>query len=65
VTLLSGDSTFTVEVRDDGRGMPENEIRRSGLANLADRATLAKGRFDVKSAPREGTVVTWQIPLTE
>ncbi|HEY7136555.1 MAG TPA: GAF domain-containing protein [Acidimicrobiia bacterium] len=65
VVLLAGDAMFTVEVRDDGCGMPENEIRRSGLANLADRATIAKGHFDVKSAPGEGTVVKWQIPLAD
>ncbi|WSA42679.1 ATP-binding protein [Streptomyces sp. NBC_01808] len=63
VVLTVTDGTATLSVRDDGVGMPRGG-RRSGLANLADRAERLGGRFSV-TAPREGgTCVTWWVPLT-
>jgi signal transduction histidine kinase len=50
-------------VRDDGRGMPTEPGRQSGLANLADRAERWGGRFAVDSAPGDGTTLTWTAPL--
>ncbi|MEO3845492.1 MULTISPECIES: GAF domain-containing protein [unclassified Streptomyces] len=63
VVLTVTDGTTTLSVQDDGVGMPRGG-RRSGLANLADRAEKLGGRFSV-TAPREGgTCVTWSVPLT-
>ncbi|MEO3848278.1 GAF domain-containing protein [Streptomyces sp. B8F3] len=63
VVLSVTDGTATLSVRDDGVGMPRGG-RRSGLANLADRAEKLGGRLSV-AAPREGgTCVTWSAPLT-
>ena len=50
-------------VRDDGRGMPEQAIRKSGLANLAQRATDVGGSFAVGPGPAGGTELTWRAPL--
>lgn len=62
VVLAVTDGTATLSVQDDGVGMPSGG-RRSGLANLADRAERLGGRLSV-AAPREGgTRVTWSVPL--
>ncbi|MFF0545895.1 GAF domain-containing sensor histidine kinase [Nocardia thailandica] len=53
----------TVEVSDDGIGLPEELIRRSGLANLAARAASVGGTFAVHARPDGGTTLTWSAPL--
>ena len=53
---------LVLEVADDGVGMP-GDPRRSGLANIADRASRHRGRMELDSASGEGTVVRWIIPL--
>ena len=63
VVLEVGDDVRLV-VRDDGRGMPETSVPRSGLANLAKRATEVGGSFDVGAGPDgEGTELIWCAPL--
>jgi signal transduction histidine kinase len=51
-----------VVVADDGEGIPDEQTRRSGLANLERRATELGGHFRVESGP-EGTTLTWAVPL--
>lgn len=48
-------------VADDGRGMGE-ATRRSGLANLVDRATVLGGTCRITSAPGAGTRIEWSVP---
>src|SRR5664280_2273436 len=48
-----------VVVADDGTGLPPRLERRSGLANLAERAIRDGGALDLSPAPRGGTVLTW------
>jgi signal transduction histidine kinase len=50
-----------VEVTDDGDGMKES-TRRSGLANLEQRAVRRGGRFSLDSG-RHGTRLYWAVPL--
>jgi signal transduction histidine kinase len=50
-------------VRDDGKGMPDESGRRSGLANIAERANRWHGTCDVDTAAGSGTTVTWAVPL--
>lgn len=50
-----------VRVRDDGSGIPDH-VSRSGLANLAERARLRGGSFDIDTSPA-GTVLHWRAPL--
>lgn len=62
VALTVTDGTATLSVQDDGVGMPQNG-RRSGLANLADRAEKLGGRLSVAAPRQGGTSVTWSVPL--
>jgi signal transduction histidine kinase len=62
VVLEVGDAVQLV-VRDDGRGLPAEESRRSGLANLAQRAALMGGELRVAARPDGGTEVVWTAPL--
>ncbi len=52
-----------IEVADDGTGLPAGG-RRSGLANLAERAVRRGGRFSAVADPAGGgTRVVWDVPL--
>lgn len=51
-----------VKVTDDGIGF-KNPPRRSGLANMEDRARRLGGTWSVSSGPGEGTCVVWAVPL--
>ena len=52
----------TLTVIDDGVGIPAKG-RRSGLANLAERAQQLGGRFSVDPGAAGGTVLVWSVPL--
>jgi signal transduction histidine kinase len=60
---LTASDRVTLEIVDDGVGMPSATTRRSGLANLAQRAESLGGDFEVQSEPGRGTRVTWRVPL--
>jgi signal transduction histidine kinase len=62
VTVRVSASDLTVEVGDDGRGVP-SDVQRSGLNNLRDRATRLGGTFDLRSNTPTGTVLRWCVPL--
>ncbi|GGB34603.1 histidine kinase [Flexivirga endophytica] len=57
------DSSLRVTVADDGNGAAPGP-RRSGLANLADRAHARGGSLVVEPALPHGTVLRWSIPLS-
>jgi two-component system, NarL family, sensor kinase len=68
---VAGDGeTATLVVSDDGRGFSSESLtaRRDeghlGLTLVADLAAEAGGRLDVDSAPRRGTRVRMELPLT-
>lgn len=63
VVLTVTDGRATLSVQDDGVGMPPDG-RRSGLANLADRAERLGGQMSVMAPRAGGTRVTWSVPLT-
>jgi signal transduction histidine kinase len=60
--LLEVDESVRLEVRDDGRGLSD-EGRRSGLANLAERARAVAGTFAAAPLPDGGPQVTFPAPL--
>jgi signal transduction histidine kinase len=69
MTRLEG-SDFLVEVRDDGRGFDTDAVaargRRSfGLQFMRERAELIGARFEVRSKPDGGTIVSLAIPIGE
>jgi signal transduction histidine kinase len=50
-------------IKDDGKGMPKDIERRSGLANITERASQWHGTCDINTAPGNGTSITWSVPL--
>ncbi|MGH6657951.1 MAG: hypothetical protein ACRDVE_22405, partial [Actinocrinis sp.] len=50
-------------VVDDGVGIPRDG-RRSGLANMRERAEQLGGAFSVQPGQGGGTVLTWTAPTT-
>lgn len=61
VTLRVEDE-LTVEVTDDGCGMPP-AVTASGLNNLRVRAAEVGGSLQLSPAPGGGTVLRWSAPL--
>ncbi len=61
VTVEAG-RDLVVVVRDNGSGM-QDSTRRSGLANLAERARQLGGTLHVGAADGGGTELRWQVPL--
>ena len=56
---------LTVDIVDNGCGMPVDNPRRSGLANMSYRAEQVGGRCEITSPPEGGTRVRWTAPLTD
>jgi signal transduction histidine kinase len=55
---------LTVLVRDNGRGI-EDTGRRSGLANMAERAEQLGGELRLARAEGGGTELEWRVPVPE
>lgn len=53
---------LSLKVIDNGVGIPEDG-RRSGLANLANRASRLGGSFQVGRSDGKGTRLEWRVPL--
>jgi signal transduction histidine kinase len=67
VSLSVESDEVVLIVTDNGTGLPEEQQRRSGLANLAGRAEGAGGSFTVEPVPDQhggtlGTRVVWRAP---
>jgi signal transduction histidine kinase len=56
---------FTIEITDNGCGIPADNERRSGLANLLRRAEQVGGSCQVTTPPEGGTQVRWTAPLPD
>ena len=66
VTGRGASGTVSVEVRDDGRGLPPDRARHSGTGNLATRAHKHGGTFSLSVSPDGlGTMLAWQAPLSQ
>lgn len=71
VLLTATSGEICLVVSDDGIGVRDGQ-RRSGLANLHERAARLGGKFEITGRPaggdqppaREGTQLRWTIPLT-
>jgi signal transduction histidine kinase len=55
---------ITLVVDDDGRGIPANNSRQSGLANMRRRAEQLGGTCEITTSPEAGTRVRWRVPIT-
>lgn len=56
---------LTVDIVDNGCGMPVDNPRRSGLANMSYRAEQVGGRCAITTPPEGGTRIHWTAPLTD
>ncbi|MDR3069141.1 MAG: GAF domain-containing protein [Cellulomonas sp.] len=66
VTGRGSTGTVSVEVRDDGRGLPPGRVRRSGTGNLTSRAHKHGGTFSLGTSPDGlGTLLAWRAPLSQ
>ena len=74
IDLSTTPDSFTVQVRDDGRGFDVAAVRRDyatrgsfGMLNMQERARLIEGQLRVRSsllAPHQGTTVLLTVPLS-
>ncbi len=63
VSVAVGDD-LTIMVTDNGKGIPADNRRSSGLRNLARRAESVGGIFTLSDAESGGTKLVWKAPLT-
>jgi chemotaxis family two-component system sensor kinase Cph1 len=66
VILTRDDDHVQVHVADDGRGFDVQRPRSGvhiGLWSMRERVEQLGGRFEVRSAPGQGTTVTAVVPL--
>jgi signal transduction histidine kinase len=64
VTADPADGTVELVVADDGMGIDPAQTRRSGLANLADRAERHGGSLNIGTGPA-GTTITWRARILD
>jgi signal transduction histidine kinase len=65
VLLTLDDALLTVEVRDDGRGIPEDAVAGVGLSSQRERAVELGGTWEVTARPGGGTIIRAKLPLLE
>jgi signal transduction histidine kinase len=65
VSLAVEAGALHLEVRDDGRGLPQERSAGVGLASMHERAEELGGEFCVESSPEGGTAVWVRLPLPE
>ncbi|WP_375499260.1 GAF domain-containing sensor histidine kinase [uncultured Jatrophihabitans sp.] len=64
VKIAVGRDQVQIEISDNGRGLGDTD-RRSGLANMRQRAEQHGGAFELADAPGSGTRLVWTVPLGE
>jgi signal transduction histidine kinase len=65
VRLAALGNNFALEVKDNGRGISEEEIRNTqslGLLGMRERAALLGGEVRLRGEPGKGTTVSVRIP---
>jgi PAS domain S-box-containing protein len=66
IHLARSGNRLDLEVRDDGKGLPEGDRPASlGLAGMRERALDAGGQVLVSSVPGQGTLLSASFPIEE
>jgi signal transduction histidine kinase len=65
VVVSPADGTLELEIDDNGRGLPNTVVRRSGLANMTRRAQRWSGSCEITSTASTGTTVRWMVPIQQ
>lgn len=60
---LEVDGWLTLEIHDDGDGLPADYEPGVGLSSMRERALELRGSFDIQSGPGRGTILTVRLPL--
>lgn len=65
ICLKAQNGSLRLTVSDDGTGYDTRHTPLgSGLRNMADRLAALSGQLEIRSAPRQGTTITWHLPAT-
>ncbi|MGX9792114.1 GAF domain-containing protein [Mycobacterium sp. MMS18-G62] len=64
VELAVGDQ-LVIDITDNGCGIPADNMRHSGLANLHRRAEAVGGTCQITTPPQGGTRIRWAAPVIE
>jgi signal transduction histidine kinase len=67
VLLAEENGALVLSVKDNGRGISEEEIantRSIGLVGMRERAMLIGGEIQLRGAPGKGTTMTLRLPLS-
>ncbi len=64
IVVTASGSTVRTVIEDDGVGFTVDEVRDGalGLVGMRERVSLLGGRFEVESAPRNGTTLLIDLP---
>jgi len=65
VRLAKENGALTLEVHDNGRGIPEDRLSNGnslGILGMRERAMLLGGELTIRGAPGKGTTVRVRIP---
>jgi len=65
VRLAKDERDLTLEVHDNGGGIPEDKLSSGeslGILGMRERALLLEGQLTISGAPGEGTTVRVRIP---
>jgi signal transduction histidine kinase len=67
VDLSLEDNLVTLTIQDNGQGFIAGESSSPGigLAGLQERLTVAGGKLNISSKPRQGTILSAQFPLAD
>jgi PAS domain S-box-containing protein len=66
ITIKEVEGVIRLRIRDDGIGFdPKTKKKGIGLSNIRSRTQIYNGRFEIKSAPGQGCLLTVTIPRSQ
>ena len=65
ISLALDEALLTLEVCDDGRGLPTRRRSGIGLTSMRERAEELGGTFEIESTPGHGTTLRACLPLPD